>query len=118
MLRSVLVALDGSAYSESAVALAIDWAGRFGARQLGVGVLDVPSIRGAEPVPLGAGAYKKARDEARLVEAHRRVVEFLADFQARSQAAGIAAEVIEDIGDGRLRRLIEAGPANWSPLEC
>jgi nucleotide-binding universal stress UspA family protein len=108
MLRSVLVALDGSAYSESAIALAIDWAGRFGARLLGLGVLDVPSIRGAEPVPLGAGAYKKARDEARLVEAHRRVVEFLADFQARSQAAGIAAEVIEDIGDPAARILREA----------
>jgi nucleotide-binding universal stress UspA family protein len=108
MLRSALVALDGSAYSESAVALAIDWAGRFGARLLGLGVLDVPAIRGAEPVPLGAGAYKKARDEARLVEAHRRVVEFLADFQARSQAAGIAAEVIEDIGDPAARILREA----------
>jgi nucleotide-binding universal stress UspA family protein len=108
MLRSALVALDGSAYSESAVALAIDWAGRFGARLLGLGVLDVPAIRGAEPVPLGAGAYKKARDEARLVEAHRRVVEFLADFQARSQAAGVAADVIEDIGDPAARILREA----------
>jgi nucleotide-binding universal stress UspA family protein len=107
MLRSVLVALDGSAYSESAVALAIDWAGRFGARLLGLGVLDVPSIRGAEPVPLGAGAYKKARDEARLVEAHRRVVSFLADFQQRSRAAGVAAEVLEDIGDPAVRILRE-----------
>ncbi|MFI5374446.1 MAG: universal stress protein [Candidatus Rokuibacteriota bacterium] len=108
MLRSVLVALDGSAYSEPAAALAIDWAGRYGARLLGLGVLDSPSIRGAEPVPLGAAAYKKARDEARLVEAHRRVVEFLADFQARSDAAGVAAEVIEDIGDPAARILREA----------
>jgi nucleotide-binding universal stress UspA family protein len=108
MLRSALVALDGSAYSESATTLAIDWARRFGARLLGLGVLDAPSIRGAEPVPLGAGAYKKARDEARLVDAHRRVVGFLADFQARSQAAGIAAEVLEDIGDPATRILREA----------
>jgi nucleotide-binding universal stress UspA family protein len=108
MLRSALVALDGSPYSETAVALAIDWAKRYGARLLGLGVLDVPSIRGAEPVPLGAGAYKKARDEARLVEAHRRVVDFLADFRARSKAAGIAAEVLEDIGDPAARILREA----------
>jgi nucleotide-binding universal stress UspA family protein len=107
MLRSALVALDGSAYSEPALALAIDWARRYGARLLGLGVLDVPSIRGAEPVPLGAGAYKKARDEARLVEAHRRVVGFLADFQARSRAAGVAAEVLEDIGDPAVRILRE-----------
>ncbi|HKX01743.1 MAG TPA: universal stress protein [Methylomirabilota bacterium] len=108
MLRSALVALDGSSYSDSAVALAIDWARRFGARLLAVGVLDVPSIRRAEPVPLGAGAYKKARDEARLGEAHRRVVDFLVDFQARSSAAGVAAEVIEDIGDPAERILREA----------
>jgi nucleotide-binding universal stress UspA family protein len=108
MLRSALVALDGSPYSETAVALAIDWATRYGARLLGLGVLDVPSIRGAEPVPLGAGVYKKARDEARLVEAHRRVVDFLADFRARSTAAGIAVEVLEDIGDPAARILREA----------
>jgi len=107
MLRSVLVALDGSAYSGPSTTLAIDWARRFGARLLGLGVLDAPAIRGAEPVPLGAGAYKKARDEARLVEAHRRVVGFLADFQARCDAAGIAAEVLEDIGDPAARILRE-----------
>jgi nucleotide-binding universal stress UspA family protein len=83
MLRSALVALDGSPYSESASALAIDWATRFGARLLGLGVLDEPSIRGAEPVPLGGSAYKQARDEARMAEAHRRVVDFLTDFRAR-----------------------------------
>jgi nucleotide-binding universal stress UspA family protein len=107
MVRSVLVALDGSVYSESATTLAIDWAGRYGARLLGLGVLDAPSIQGAEPVPLGGGAYKKARDEARLVDAHRRVVSFLAEFQARSRAAGVAAEVLEDIGDPAARILRE-----------
>jgi nucleotide-binding universal stress UspA family protein len=108
MLRSVLVALDGSACSETATALAIDWAGRYGARLVGLGVLDAPSIRGAEPVPLGAGAYKQARDEARLADAHRRVVDFLTDFRARSEAAGIAVELLEDIGDPTDRILREA----------
>jgi nucleotide-binding universal stress UspA family protein len=108
MLRSALVALDGSAYSEPAMVLAIDWAKRHGARLLGLGVLDAPSIRGAEPVPLGAGAYKQARDEARLADAHRRVVDFLADFFARSKAAGIAVEVLEAIGDPADRILREA----------
>jgi nucleotide-binding universal stress UspA family protein len=108
MLRSVLVALDGSACSETATALAIDWARRYDARLLGLGVVDAPSIQGAEPVPLGAGAYKQARDEARLGDAHRRVVNFLADFRARSEAAGIAVEVLEDIGDPAVRILREA----------
>lgn len=88
--------------------LAIDWARRHGARLVGLGVLDAPSIRGAEPVPLGAGAYKQARDEARLADAHRHVVDFLTDFFARSKAAGIAVEVLEDIGDPADRILREA----------
>jgi nucleotide-binding universal stress UspA family protein len=108
MLRSVLVALDGSAHSETATALAIDWAKRYGARLLGLGVVDEPSIRGGEPVPLGAGVYKHARDEARLADAHRRVVDFLADFRARSELAGVAVEVLEDIGDPAVRILREA----------
>jgi nucleotide-binding universal stress UspA family protein len=108
MLRSALVALDGSAYSETATVLAIDWARRYGAGLVGLGVLDAPSIRGAEPVPLGASAYKQARDEARLADAHRRVVDFLTDFRARSEAAGIAVELLEDIGDPADRILREA----------
>jgi nucleotide-binding universal stress UspA family protein len=105
MLRSALVVLDGSGYSQTATALAIEWAGRYGARLVGLGVLDA---RGAEPVPLGAGAYKQARDEARLADAHRRVVDFLTDFRARSEAAGVAVELLEDIGDPADRILREA----------
>jgi nucleotide-binding universal stress UspA family protein len=99
MLRSVLVALDGSIYSESAASLAIEWALRHGARLVALGVVDAPSIQRAEPVPLGAAAYKRARDEARLADAHRRVTEHLAEFLARSQAAGVPAEVLKDIDD-------------------
>jgi len=108
MFRSALVALDGSAYSESAADLAIGWAGRYGVCLLGLGILDAPTIERAEPVPLGAGAYKKARDEARLANAHRWVADFLADFRARGQAAGVAVEVLEDTGDPAARILREA----------
>jgi nucleotide-binding universal stress UspA family protein len=108
MLKSVLVALDGSAYSETATLLALDWAARFGARLLGVGVLDQPSIIGREAVPLGAGAYKKARDEARMADAHRRVVDLLADFRARGLSAGVTTDVVEDVGDPSERILREA----------
>jgi len=108
MLRSALVALDGSAYSETAADLAIDWASRYGARLLGLGILDAPTIQRAEPVPLGASAYKKARDQARLADAHRRVEALLSAFQARGRAAGVTVEVLEDIGDPAARILREA----------
>ena len=63
MLRSILVALDGSPWSEAATTLALDWAARFEARLIGLGVLDEPSIDRGEPVPMGAYAYTKHRDE-------------------------------------------------------
>jgi nucleotide-binding universal stress UspA family protein len=108
MLQSLLVALDGSVYSDAAATLAIDWARRHEARIVAVGVVDAPAIQRAEPVPVGAGAYKRARDEARMADAHHRVAAFLGGFEARSRAAGVPAEVLEDIGDPAARILHEA----------
>jgi len=108
VLRSALVALDGSAHSDSATALSIQWAKRSGARLLGLGVLDAPSIDRPEPVSLGGGAYKRTRDDARLADAHRRVLGYLADFKSRSAAAGVTADVLEAIGDPAERIVQEA----------
>jgi nucleotide-binding universal stress UspA family protein len=108
MLRSILVALDGSPWSEAATTLAIEWAARFDARLIGLGVLDEPSIDRAEPVPMGAYAYKKHRDETLLADAHRHVLGFLDDFRVRSAAARLTATVLEDIGDPAQHILREA----------
>jgi nucleotide-binding universal stress UspA family protein len=108
MLRSMLVVLDGSPSSEPVIALAFEWAARFHARVLGLGVVDAPAIEHGEPVPMGAYAYKKQRDEARLAEAHRRVVQVLQEFRARSGAAGVDATTVEDIGDPAEQVLREA----------
>ena len=99
MLKTALVALDGSPGSGVAATLAMNWARRFGARLLAVGVVDEPAIHGGEAVPLGGGGYKKARDEARVADAHVRVVEFLSEFRTRCAARGIDAGVIEAVGD-------------------
>ena len=50
--------------------------------------------RTIKTVVLPRGAYKQARDEARLADAHRHVVDFLTDFFARTKAAGIAVESV------------------------
>ncbi len=104
----MLVVLDGSPSSEPVITLAFDWATRFNARLLGLGVVDAPSIERGEPVPMGAYGYKKARDEARLDEAHRRVVRLLGDFRARSAAAGVDATTVEETGDPGEQILREA----------
>jgi len=111
-LKTVLVALDGSACSITATTLALDWARRFDARLLGLGIVDESSIRRPEPVPIGAGAYKKARDEARMEDAHRRVAEFLADFRGRATAIGVRSDLLEEHGDPAERIVFEAQRAD------
>jgi len=112
MLRTVLVALDGSACSFTATTLALDWARRFDARLLGLGIVDEPSIHRPEPVPIGAGGYKMARDEARMADAHRRVADFLADFRGRASAIGVRSDLLEERGDPTDRILFEAQRAD------
>jgi len=104
----MLVVLDGSAANEPVIALAFDWAKRFRARLLGLGVVDAPAIERGEPVPMGAYAYKKQRDETRLDEAHRRVVRLLQEFRARGAAAALDAATVEDVGDPAAQILREA----------
>lgn len=99
MLRTILVALDESPYSDTATTLALDWGNRFGARLLGLGILDKPSITAREPVPLGASGFKKELDEARLADAQTHVARFLYKFQQRCSSADVPAGVFEDVGD-------------------
>ncbi len=62
MLRSILVGLDGTPWSESATALALDRAGRFDARLLGLGVVDEPWLARAESLPMGESLSLPAGD--------------------------------------------------------
>lgn len=99
MLKTILIALDDSEFSDNATTLALEWATRFGARLIGLGILDEPSITAPEPVPLGASAYKMKLDKRRLAEAKKQVEGFLAKFSERCAAARVAASVIADVGD-------------------
>src|SRR5947209_8421370 len=97
MLKSILVGLDGSPYSASAIELGIRWAGRHNALLVGLGVIDETMI-GPEPVPVGAGAFKRERDEALLAEARHKVEKFLEQFTLECTQAGVAFKLLEDEG--------------------
>jgi nucleotide-binding universal stress UspA family protein len=97
-LETILVALDGSSESAAAVDLSLRWARATGARLVGLGIVDEPTIRRPEPVPLGAGHYKRERDERRLDDARHRVEEFLHSFARRCAAEGLSSAVVEKVG--------------------
>jgi nucleotide-binding universal stress UspA family protein len=108
MVRRILVAMDGSPHGETASVLAIDWATRFGAELVGLGILDEPSITKPEPVSFGGTAYKRQRDEARLGEAHRFLFVLLAKFQQRCETAQVRCTVVEDVGAPHAQIIAEA----------
>jgi nucleotide-binding universal stress UspA family protein len=98
MIRKILVGLDGSEFSVSAVDLGISWARHFGAELVGLGIVDEPTILKGEPVPIGGAAFKHHRDETLLADARRRVEKFLEHFGDRCRESGVAWRLLEDVG--------------------
>lgn len=99
MLRSILVGLDGSAFSDSALSLAVEWAKTLGSRVVGQAVIDLPGIAGPEDLAAGSGFFKAMTADPRLVAARRKVDEFAARFRTRCHDAGVSGEVREEPGD-------------------
>jgi nucleotide-binding universal stress UspA family protein len=106
MLKNILIGLDGSAFSASAVELGFRWARQFNAFLIGLGVVDEPSVRDSEAVPSGAsggGSPAAGADEAR-----RRVADFLERFAIRCLEARVPAKLVEKVGLPSERILLEA----------
>jgi nucleotide-binding universal stress UspA family protein len=100
MLRSILVGLDGSDYSRSAVAVGIYLARKANALLVGLGVVDEPTIREAEPRLIGGGVpyAEPVLYRERIANARHEVERFLSQFTVRCAEANVACKVLEDVG--------------------
>ena len=107
MIRNALLALDGSAASDVALKMAIQFVQNRSeqAKQekgeillTGVAVLDRPTITKREAMPAGAAAFKKERDEAWLAEADEKTRRILDNFRQRCQSAGVAHDCVRAEG--------------------
>lgn len=108
MLRSILVGVDSSAYSTSAVELGIQWAQRWDAVLVGLGIVDAPTICKPQPVSLGATAYKVQRDESLLADAHHKVAQFLEHCTQRCAEAAVTCQVRQEVGSPSECLLLDA----------
>jgi nucleotide-binding universal stress UspA family protein len=108
MLRSMLVSLDGSSYSQRAVELGIDWARQTSALLVGLGTIDQPTITRGEAAPIGGSYFKHQKDDARLADARRQVEQFLARFTLCCAEAQVPCKVLEDVGLPTEQILLEA----------
>lgn len=91
MLRSILVALDGTESSTRASQIALHLASQHQAHVEGLGIVNSAWIQRPEPVPIGGIAIKTALDLSRLGTARERVDQVLQDFQAQAAEAGITS---------------------------
>lgn len=99
MLKSILVGLDGSAFSDSAATLGLKWAKWFNAKLAGVAVVDEPGITAAESVPLGGAYFKAEKDDRELAAARARAATLGEKFTDRCLAAGVDGTALELAGD-------------------
>lgn len=98
MLKSILVGLDGSPFSKSAVELGIQWGKQYDAMLVGLGIIDEPGVSKVEAMPIGASLYKRKTDVAQLQRAQRKVEQYLERFALRCAEAQVSCKLLEEIG--------------------
>lgn len=107
MLRGILVGLDGSPFSDSAVSLGLRWANASGAVLAGHAVIDRPEIS-TPAAATGSGVYRMFPDDRAVAAAKVRADDLLAAFSARCAAAGVTARQIAEVGDPAAALLAQA----------
>lgn len=107
MLRSILVGLDGSEHSDSALELGIRWAKRFDAMLVGIGIVDEPGIHGPEEFWAGE-AYFRSINKGLLADTRRDVERSMSRYTRRCVEAGVAFKGLEDVGTPYVQILLEA----------
>jgi nucleotide-binding universal stress UspA family protein len=106
MLRSIVVALDGSASSVEAERLALELGRLHHAHVHALGIVNSAEIERPEPVPVGGAAYKTALDLQLLDRASHRVDVALNAFSDRAREAGVPTFETKKV-DGAPRDAIE-----------
>lgn len=100
MPQRIIVGLDGTEYSKSAVQWAIRRANVYGAIIVGIAILDVPGIeKAAVGAGLGASYFAKRSIDSKLEDASARTKEFMREFEETVRDAGIPYEMYLKMGD-------------------
>lgn len=91
---NVLVCLEGSASTASAVELAIELAGTLEASLVGLTIVDEPDILAGEPTSIGGTSFKRDRDAALLEDARAQAQDWIDSFVMRARAADVAVRTL------------------------
>lgn len=106
MMHSILVALDGSASSVSAMRVGFLLASKHAAHVEGLAIVNSEWIQRPEPIPLGASAFKEALDLSKLKTARERSDEVVRYFTASAGECGLVSFTAAS-AEGRPAAVIE-----------
>jgi len=98
MIKSILVVLDDSESSQSAIKLGVALAKEHKASLSGIGILDAPWVTIPEAIPLGGAAFKVDLDAKILKEAKHHVHLIEQNFIAYCKSEKISASIINTTG--------------------
>jgi nucleotide-binding universal stress UspA family protein len=98
MLKSILIGLEGSPHSNAAVELGIQWAKRFDALLVGLGIVNLPVVYEQESELIGRDYFSGEQSKQLLEHDRRKIEEFLEDFARRCAEAGVAYNLLKDTG--------------------
>ncbi|RWD37798.1 universal stress protein [Mesorhizobium sp.] len=111
MIKSILVALDGSSSSIAGASFALRLASRLQANVEGLGIVNSNWIQRPQPVPIGGLAYRRALDLKLMSSADERIDAVLHAFGSDARRAGITfsakridADAISSIGIESIER--------------
>ena len=111
MLRSILIGLDSSASGIAAQELGVEWSQRLGCQLIGITIVDSPVFpHGEDVAPEGAlgrgeGSTLVAEPNVKVGTGLRAIEDA---FGRRCREAGVAYQVLEDIGSPHVQILLEA----------
>ena len=94
----ILICIEGSESSASAIGVALAIARAIRASLVGLAIVDEPDIVAGAVTSIGGASYRKDRDTALLEDAHARAKQWLEGFSARGRTAGVAVRTLELIG--------------------
>lgn len=90
MIKRILIPLDSSPYTESALEIGCIIARQHNAEITGLVILDIPGIKkSVGPVPLGAIEYAERLEQMKEKQAHDHIHELLAKFKEKCTNEGV-----------------------------
>ena len=99
MVKSILIPLDESAYTDAAIQIGCLMAKYHNAQLTGLVILDIPGIeKSVGPVPMGASYYAERLEEKHRKIAQERIDKLLSKFKKKCTEAGVKHKEAQNQG--------------------